>query len=625
MCEHHHHHEHHHNEKGGNPLKRIAAAIVIFIIALLADFSGILKFALFFTAYLTAGGDIVFKAFKNIIKGEIFDENFLMSIATIGALSIGEYPEAVMVMVLYQTGEYLQDRAVEKSRQSISNLMDIKPDYANIEFDGKLIQKNPSEIKTGDVIIVKPGEKIPLDGTVIEGKASVDTSALTGEPVPKELKTGDNAISGCINTNGYLKIKVAKVFGESTVSKILELVEHASSKKAKAENFITKFARYYTPAVVVAALLLAIIPPLIIQDAQFTVWLERALTFLVISCPCAIVISVPLGFFAGIGGASRAGILVKGSCYMEALSKPETVVFDKTGTLTKGSFTVTRISPVNVSESELLKNIALAESYSNHPIAVSIKAAYGKAANNNEVKDIEEIAGNGIRAIVNGNEILAGNSRLMEMFNIDYTKSEDSGTVVYTAQNGSYTGYIIISDELKNDAKDAITKLKSMSIKTVMLTGDTLKAAKTTAKELGIDKVYAELLPAQKVEKLEELTEKKSKHKSLIFIGDGINDAPVLTRADIGIAMGAMGSDAAIEAADVVIMDDKPSKAAQAILTAKKTMTIVKENIIFALGIKALFLILGAFGLITMWGAVFADVGVTLIAVLNSLRALKTP
>lgn len=625
MCEHHHHHEHHHNEKGGNPLKRIAAAIVIFIIALLADFSGTLKFALFFTAYLTAGGDVVFKAFKNIIKGEIFDENFLMSIATIGALSIGEYPEAVMVMVLYQTGEYLQDRAVEKSRQSISNLMDIKPDYANIEFDGKLIQKNPSEIKTGDVIIVKPGEKIPLDGTVIEGKASVDTSALTGEPVPKELKAGDNAISGCINTNGYLKIKVAKVFGESTVSKILELVEHASSKKAKAENFITKFARYYTPAVVVAALLLAIIPPLIIQDAQFTVWFERALTFLVISCPCAIVISVPLGFFAGIGGASRAGILVKGSCYMEALSKPETVVFDKTGTLTKGSFTVTRISPVNVSESELLKNIALAESYSNHPIAVSIKEAYGKAANNNEVKDIEEIAGNGIRAIVNGNEILAGNSRLMEMFNIDYTKSEDSGTVVYTAQNGSYTGYIIISDELKNDAKYAITKLKSMSIKTVMLTGDTLKAAKTTAKELGIDKVYAELLPAQKVEKLEELTEKKSKHKSLIFIGDGINDAPVLTRADIGIAMGAMGSDAAIEAADVVIMDDKPSKAAQAILTAKKTMTIVKENIIFALGIKALFLILSAFGLITMWGAVFADVGVTLIAVLNSLRALKTP
>ena len=621
MCEHHHHHEHHHNEKGGNPLKRIAAAIVIFIIALLADFSGTLKFALFFTAYLTAGGDVVFKAFKNIIKGEIFDENFLMSIATIGALSIGEYPEAVMVMVLYQTGEYLQDRAVEKSRQSISNLMDIKPDYANIEFDGKLIQKNPSEIKTGDVIIVKPGEKIPLDGTVIEGKASVDTSALTGEPVAKELKAGDNAISGCINTNGYLKIKVAKVFGESTVSKILELVEHASSKKAKAENFITKFARYYTPVVVVAALLLAIIPPLIIQDAQFTVWFERALTFLVISCPCAIVISVPLGFFAGIGGASRAGILVKGSCYMEALSKPETVVFDKTGTLTKGSFTVTRISPVNVSESELLKNIALAESYSNHPIAVSIKEAYGKAANNNEVKDIEEIAGNGIRAIVNGNEILAGNSRLMGMFNIDYTKSEDSGTVVYTAQNGSYTGYIIISDELKNDAKDAITKLKSMSIKTVMLTGDTLKAAKTTAKELGIDKVYAELLPEDKVNKLEELITNSS--GSVIFAGDGINDAPVLTRADIGIAMGGLGSDAAIEAADVVIMDDKPFKVVTAIKISKRTMNIVKENIAFALGVKVLFLILGGFGFITMWGAVFADVGVALIAILNALRAIK--
>lgn len=624
MCEHH-HHQHHHNVNEKNPLKRIAAAIVIFIIALLADFSGIIKFAIFFTAYLIAGGDVVFKAFKNIIKGEIFDENFLMSIATIGALSIGEYPEAVMVMVLYQIGEYLQDRAVEKSRKSISNLMDIRADYANIEVDGKFVQKNPSEIKIGDVIIVKTGEKIPLDGIVIDGKASVDTSALTGEAVPKKLNAGDNAISGCINTNGFLKIRVEKEYGQSTVSKILELVQHASSKKAKSENFITKFARYYTPAVVVAAVLLAIIPPVIIHEAQFTVWFERALTFLVISCPCAIVISVPLGFFAGIGGASREGILVKGSCYMEALSNPETVVFDKTGTLTKGIFKVTKISPVNLSENELLEYTALAESYSNHPIAVSIKEAYGKTVNRDKIKDIEEIAGKGIKAVVNENEILAGNSKLMEMFNINYTKTQDDGNVVYTAKNGSYTGYIIISDEIKNDAKDAITKLKSMSVETVMLTGDTYKSAKTTANELGIDKVYAELLPAQKVERLEELTEEKSKHKSVIFVGDGINDAPVLTRADIGIAMGVLGSDAAIEAADVVIMDDKPSKVTQAILTARKTMTIVKENIIFALGIKALFLALGAFGIITMWGAVFADVGVTLIAVLNSLRALKIP
>lgn len=624
MCEHH-HHQHHHNVNEKKTLNRIAAAIVIFIIALLADFSGIVKFAIFFTAYLIAGGDVVFKAFKNIIKGEIFDENFLMSIATIGALSIGEYPEAVMVMVLYQIGEYLQDRAVEKSRKSISNLMDIRADYANIEVDGKFVQKNPSEIKIGDVITVKTGEKIPLDGIVIDGKASVDTSALTGEAVPKELNAGDNAISGCINTNGFLKIRVEKEYSQSTVSKILELVQHASSKKAKSENFITKFARYYTPAVVVAAVLLAIIPPVIIHEAQFTVWFERALTFLVISCPCAIVISVPLGFFAGIGGASRAGILVKGSCYMEALSNPETVVFDKTGTLTKGIFKVSKISPVNISENELLENTALAESYSNHPIAVSIKEAYGKTVNSDKIKDIEEIAGNGIKAIVKENEILAGNSKLMEMFNINYIKTQDSGTVVHTAQNGSYTGYIIISDEIKNDAKDAITKLKSLSVETVMLTGDTYKSAKTTANELGIDKVYAELLPAQKVEKLEELTKEKSKHKSVIFVGDGINDAPVLTRADIGIAMGVLGSDAAIEAADVVIMDDKPSKVTQAILTARKTMTIVKENIIFALGIKALFLTLGAFGVITMWGAVFADVGVTLIAVLNSLRALKIP
>lgn len=625
MCEHHHEHHHNHNGSGKTPLKRVLAAVVIFIIALIADLSGIAKFIAFVAAYLIAGGDIVYRAFKNILKGEIFDENFLMSIATIGAILIGEYPEAVMVMVLYQTGEYLQDKAVEKSRKSISELMNIRPDYANIELDGKIIQKNPLDIKIGDAIIVKTGEKIPLDGIVIEGKASVDTSALTGEPVPKEIKIGDNAVSGCINTNGYLKIKVEKEFGESTVSKILELVEHAGTKKAKAENFITKFARYYTPAVVLAAILLAVIPPLVIQEAQFTIWLERALTFLVISCPCAIVISVPLGFFAGIGGASRAGILVKGSCYMEGLSKPQTVVFDKTGTLTKGTFKVTEIHPLNVSENELLRLTALAERYSNHPIALSLKEAYRNSFEDNEVQDIEEISGNGVKAIINGDEILAGNSRLMNMYKIDFTKSNDAGTIVYTAKNGSYLGYIVISDELKDDAKNTIDKLKSLAIKTVMLTGDSFAAAKKVQEKLHIDKVYAELLPFQKVEKLEELIDEKSKDKSIIFVGDGINDAPVLTRADIGIAMGAMGSDAAIEAADVVIMDDKPSKSAQAILIARKTMVIVKENIIFALSIKALFLILGAFGIITMWGAVFADVGVTLIAILNSLRALKTP
>lgn len=625
MCEHHHEHHHNHNGSGKTPLKRVLAAVVIFIIALIADLSGIAKFIAFVAAYLIAGGDIVYRAFKNILKGEIFDENFLMSIATIGAILIGEYPEAVMVMVLYQTGEYLQDKAVEKSRKSISELMNIRPDYANIELDGKIIQKNPLDIKIGDAIIVKTGEKIPLDGIVIEGKASVDTSALTGEPVPKEIKIGDNAVSGCINTNGYLKIKVEKEFGESTVSKILELVEHAGTKKAKAENFITKFARYYTPAVVLAAILLAVIPPLVIQGAQFTIWLERALTFLVISCPCAIVISVPLGFFAGIGGASRAGILVKGSCYMESLSKPQTVVFDKTGTLTKGTFKVTEIHPLNVSENELLRLTALAERYSNHPIALSLKEAYGNSFEDNEIQDIEEISGNGVKAIINGDEILAGNSRLMNMYKIDFTKSNDTGTIVYTAKNGSYIGYIVISDELKDDAENTIDKLKSLAIKTVMLTGDSFAAAKKVQEKLHVDKVYAELLPFQKVEKLEELIDEKSKDKSIIFVGDGINDAPVLTRADIGIAMGAMGSDAAIEAADVVIMDDKPSKSAQAILIARKTMVIVKENIIFALSIKALFLILGAFGIITMWGAVFADVGVTLIAILNSLRALKTP
>lgn len=621
MCEHHHHHHEHGNSK--IQVVKIALALILFSAAMITGITGLAKFLVFLTAYMIAGGDVLRKAIQNIIKGEVFDENFLMGIATLGAFAIKEYPEAVMVMILYQTGELLQDKAVEKSRRSISQLMDIRPDYAFVENDGMLIKKNPSDVKIGDIIIVKTGEKIPLDGIVIEGQASVDTSALTGEAVPRDLKTGGQAVSGCINTNGFLKIRVEKEFGESTVSKILELVEHAGAKKAGAENFITKFARYYTPAVVIGALALAFIPPLILQ-AEFSIWFQRALTFLVISCPCALVISVPLGFFAGIGGASKEGILIKGACYLEALSNPDTVVFDKTGTLTKGTFKVTQIQPENITEEELLKYTALAESYSNHPIALSLKAACSKKIDTSSVKNVEEISGRGVKAYVNGEEILSGNSRLMEMFNIDYKQNNSSGTVVYTAKNRQYLGSIVISDELKEDAKDAIKSLKPFVRQTVMLTGDSPKTAEYIADELGINKFFAELMPVQKVEKLEELIADKNKNRSVIFVGDGINDAPVLRRADAGIAMGGLGSDAAIEAADAVIMDDKPFKIAKTILIAKKTMRIVKQNIVFALGIKALFLILGAFGIITMWGAVFADTGVALLAVLNSLRALKS-
>ncbi len=621
MCEHHHHHEHR-DENNKIQIVKIILALILFITAMFSNITDIVKILIFLTAYIVAGGDVVLKALKNILKGEVFDENFLMVIATIGAFSIKEYPEAVMVMILYQIGEFLQDKAVEKSRKSISQLMDIRPDYANIEIDGKLVKVNPSEVKTGTIITVKTGEKIPLDGTVIEGQASVDTSALTGESVPRELKTGAQAISGCINTNGLLKIKVEKEFGESTVSKILELVEHAGSKKAKAENFITKFARYYTPAVVAGALILAIVPPIILHS-EFSLWLQRALTFLVISCPCALVISVPLGFFAGIGGASKEGILIKGACYIEALSNPDSVVFDKTGTLTKGTFKVTETHPVNISEQELLELCAKAENYSSHPIAVSLKEAYSKEINTECIKNVEEIAGKGVKAEIDGNEILAGNAHFMEMFNVEYQKLQAPGTIVYAAKNKKFIGYIVISDELKDDSKSAIASLKSMVKQTVMLTGDSKTAADYVAQQLGVDKVYSELLPANKVEQLEKLIANKENGKSVIFVGDGINDAPVLTRADIGIAMGGLGSDAAIEAADAVIMDDKPSKIVKAILIARKTMSIVKQNIIFALGIKALFLILGVFGIITMWGAVFADTGVALLAVLNSLRALK--
>lgn len=622
MCEHHHHvHEEENNER--IILSRIVLAILLFITAMLFTHSTILKCTVLGMAYLIAGYDIIFKALKNIIKGQVFDENFLMGIATLGAIGIKEYPEAVMVMVLYQIGEYLQDKAVEKSQNSITELMDIRPDYANIEKNGDLTKISPYEVKIGDTIIVKTGEKIPLDGIIIDGTATLDTSALTGESRPREVKIGDEAISGCINTNGLLKIRVTKEYGQSTVSKILDLVENASSKKTKTENFITKFAKIYTPVVVLGALFLAILPPLIF-GSNFSVWINRALTFLVISCPCALVISVPLGFFAGIGGASKCGILVKGSSYLELLSKPETIVFDKTGTLTQGCFKVVKIvQQEDTTKEELLELTAYAESYSNHPIALSIKKAYDKNIDKNKISEISEIAGNGVRAEINGCSILVGNENLLKNHNISYQKANEAGTIVYTTKNNKFLGYIVISDELKEDAQKAIMELKKLKLQTVMLTGDTEESGITVAKELNIDKAYTQLLPIDKVDKIEDIIEQKTKNKSVIFVGDGINDAPVLTRADVGIAMGGLGSDAAIEAADVVIMDDKPTKVATAIKIAKQTLTIVKENIAFALGIKVLFLILGAFGFVTMWGAVFADVGVTLIAVLNSLRALK--
>lgn len=620
MCEHHHHHKHSVNEK--LQIIKIGLSIVIFLIAVLMNTSENIRFIFFLIAYLISGGDVLLKAIKNIIKGQVFDENFLMGLATFGAFAIKEYPEAVMVMILYQIGEFLQDKAVEKSRKSISELMNIRPDYANLETENGIIKKNPTDIKIGNIIIVKAGEKIPLDGKVIEGEASVDTSALTGESVPRRLKTGDKAISGCINQNGLLRIKVEKEFKESTVSKILELVEHASSKKAKTENFITKFAKYYTPAVVLGAIFLALFPPIILHSG-FQIWLQRALTFLVISCPCALVISVPLGFFAGIGGASKNGILIKGACYIETLANTETVVFDKTGTLTKGTFKVTQINPINTTKEELLKYTTLAESYSNHPIAISLKKEFSTPLDTSLVKDVEEIAGNGIKAIVNGEEILTGNSKLMELYGIEYQPEKVSGTILYTAKNKKYIGYIVISDELKEDTEKAIKNLKEILKDTVMLTGDSYLAAENIAEKIGINKFYAELLPDQKVEKLEELIDNKNKNKSVIFVGDGINDAPVITRADAGIAMGGLGSDAAIEAADAVIMDDNPNKIYKTILIARKTMSIVIQNIVFALGVKALFLILGAMGFVTMWGAVFADTGVALLAVLNSLRALR--
>lgn len=619
MCNHEHHHEHEEKQR----LLKIFIAICILLCGIFCNLQGTYKFLIFFISYIIAGGDIILSAIKNIIKGEIFDENFLMSIATIGALSIKEYPEAIMVMILYQIGEYFQDKAVQQSKNSISNLMDIRPDYANIEINGEIIKKEPQKINKGDIIIVKTGEKIPLDGTIIDGHAIVDTSALTGESIPQTLSIDDSVISGSINTNGVLKIRVEKTYSQSTVSKILELVEHASSKKTKAENYISKFAKIYTPAVVVLAILLAAIPPLLL-NGDFSIWFNRALTFLVISCPCAIVISIPLGFFAGIGGASRQGILIKGSAYIEALSKPYAIVFDKTGTLTKGFFQVVKIEPqTSISKDELLELTAYAENYSNHPIAIAVKNKYNQTIKQSEISNVEEFSGKGVKAEIFKNIILAGNEKLMKDFNINFPQVKDSGTIIYTAKNGEYIGHIVISDTVKDDAKETISTLDKNKIKTIMLTGDNSITAQNVAKELDITKVYSQLLPQNKVEKLEEIIQQKYKNTTVIFVGDGINDAPVLTRADIGIAMGGIGSDAAIEAADVVIMDDKLSKIPRGIAIAKRTMTIVKQNIVFAIGIKVLFLILGALGYISMWGAVFADVGVTILAVLNSLRAIK--
>jgi len=578
---------------------------------------------LFLIAYLIIGIDILEKAVRNITRGQVFDENFLMAIATIGAFCLGEYAEGVAVMLFYQVGELFQSYAVSKSRRSIADLMDIRPDYANVMRDGSLVQVDPEEVQVGNIIIVKPGERIPLDGIIEEGFSSLDTAALTGESVPREVGAGENVISGCINQTGRLTIRVSKEFGESTVAKILELVENASDKKSKSENFITRFARYYTPLVVIAAAILAILPPLI-TGQSFNIWIQRALTFLVISCPCALVISVPLSFFGGIGGASKSGVLVKGSNYLEALANTEIVVFDKTGTLTKGNFVVSEIYSKQMSKQELVRLAAYAEDYSNHPIAMSIKKAYGKNVDNLQIKDTTEVAGQGVRAVINGKIILAGNTRLMKTNHIAYDDNTSAGTVVHLAVNGEYAGYIRIEDEIKPDSRQAILDLKAAGIKqTVMLTGDSDAVGKKVAAALNLDKAYTELLPADKVEQLEKLMHQKSQKGMLAFVGDGINDAPVLARADIGIAMGGLGSDAAIEAADVVIMTDEPSKIATVMKISKKTLRIVRQNIIFALGVKGIVLILGALGFATMWAAVFADVGVSVIAIINAMRALN--
>lgn len=619
-------------------LREIIIAAIVFLFGIIVskflEFSNIelinnvavinnIELIIFLIAYYIIGRNIVKKAVKNILSGQVFDENFLMSIATIGAFLVGEYPEGVAVMLFYQVGELFQSYAVEKSRNSITELMDIYPEYANRKEGEVITQIDPDEAEIGDIIVIKPGEKVPLDCKVIKGSTSLDTKALTGEALPREIEVGNTLISGCININGVVEAEVMKEFGESTVSKILDLVENASSKKAEAENFITKFAKYYTPIVVICAVALAIIPSLIVGDWE--TWIYRALSFLVISCPCALVISIPLSFFGGLGGASKCGVLVKGSNYLEGLANAEIAVFDKTGTLTQGTFNVKEIKNKEpYSQEELIEFAAYVESYSNHPIAQALKTAYAKVIESSRVQDVEEIAGHGVKAIINGKEVYAGNNKLMNQLNLSYDNLSVVGTIVHIAIDNQYAGYIVIADKVKADAKLAIDSLKQAGVKQiVMLTGDSKQAGEAVARELGINNVYTELLPGDKVDKVEELFKKKSELGKLVFVGDGINDAPVLARADIGIAMGGLGSDAAIEAADIVILTDEPSKIAQAMKISKKTLRIVKQNIVFAIGIKVLVLILAAFGIASMWAAVFADVGVSVIAIINAMRALK--
>ena len=612
------------SKKQKRMLFRVLASAVLFAVALLLPTEGWLRLFTFLIPYTVIAWDVLWRAVRNIAHGQVFDENFLMSLATVGALATGEYPEAVFVMLFYQVGELFQSYAVDQSRKSITSLMDIRPDYANIEVDGQLRQVDPEDVAVGDTIVIKAGERIPLDGVVLEGTSNVDTAALTGESLPREAQPGDDVISGCVNLSGLLRVRVTKAFEESTVAKILDLVENSSSKKAKAENFITKFARYYTPAVVLAAVALALLPPLF-TSIQWVDSIQRALNFLVVSCPCALVISVPLSFFGGIGGASKNGILVKGGNYLEVLAKTELVVFDKTGTLTRGVFNVTAIHPDHCGEAQLLELAALAESYSDHPISRSLKEAYGKELDTSRVSNVEELSGRGVRATVDGRQICAGNDKLMEDIGVIWHPCHRVGTTVHVASDGVYLGHIVISDEVKPDAKEAITALKACGVRrTVMLTGDAKAVGESVAQELGLDEVHTQLLPADKVTRVEALLGEVSPKGALAFVGDGINDAPVLSRADIGIAMGGLGSDAAIEAADIVLMDDKPSKLADAIRIARRTLAIVRQNIVFALAVKFLVLALSATGAANMWESVFADVGVTVIAILNAMRALKT-
>lgn len=621
------------NKKQKKMLVRIIIAAALMIILHFVPVKGVIRFLLYLIPYFVIGYDILRKAFKGIMNHQVFDENFLMAVATVGAIIValsenGDYTEAIAVMLFYQIGELFQSYAVGKSRRNISELMDIRPDYANVEVDGKLEQADPDEVEIGSVIVVKPGEKVPIDGIIIDGSSTLNTSALTGESVPRDAKCGDEIISGCINLSGVLKIRTTKEFGESTVSKILDLVENSSSKKSKSENFISKFAKYYTPAVCYSALALAILPPVVRMlfmsaSPEWATWIYRALTFLVISCPCALVISIPLSFFAGIGGASREGVLVKGSNYLETLSQTKYVVFDKTGTMTEGVFEVTGVYENTMDKEKVLEYAALAESFSSHPISKSLKKAYGMEIDQTRVSDVEEISGHGIIAKVDGIDVAAGNYKLMKKLRLSYADSDKVGTIVHVAVNGKYEGYILISDRIKATAKEAIHALKKAGIeRTIMLTGDSKTVADSVAKELGIDEVYSELLPSDKVAKVEELLAKKSRKSKLAFVGDGINDAPVLSRADIGIAMGAMGSDAAIEAADIVLMDDDPVKISKAIKISRKCLRIVYENTYFAIGIKLICLLLGAVGIANMWLAIFADVGVMVIAVLNAIRAL---